>query len=1135
MTASSSPQPQSIQELQTRAFKIIAQLNKNLKRHPNQVGILQYVLSHVYELTGSPYIYCVLKHRLQDEPELGAFWENGQNVELPKKKRQEQEIIEQIGTTLIQDVVQKQKPLYLPNPEAIRAYEESQGQDLRLCSRGQSWLGVPMTTVDHTLGVLIVQDLERANAYCEELVDILDVIGDIAASAIDYERLHDRVTIIGDVEQELTQLQANSEAELLGKIYKKLTEIGDIDIKNLSIVLYDKLKLNHAFRVVVSQGKVQDLENSVKQVELLSALNQNLLTEIIEDKTPRLRINNEFKKLSIDDVPDNESASWMAVPMRIQGRAIGVFIVEDPDRATPEAVYNKNDAEFLDILSDQAANAIYRFRSQQSSKILAEIENELSNQTELDQNKVFEILKERGSELVDVYNLCVFLYDADQNKFDIALAYRQGNELNTSESDVAQEVWSNSPEPVLRKVLDSQKALIFKSRQEVQQYFLVEDADRDIPQSWLGVPMRAGNEVVGVFVTYHMKREGVYHEDDARLLDELSDSVALALANVKLAERERNNFQQRIDNLETLGDIYEEVRQNSLDSVMSKILETAKEFTGADYADVWLYHKERNEIKLESQCGGRVNLDYKNDAISLGPSNPRKGISGYVFQSKEPYYAPSVAPGEDPYYIEVSPETRSELVVPLIFRGKVLGVLNFESKEEDGFSTEEQQLAETLTDSAAVAIEISRLKQKLESSKKELQKSNTELDKYQDILEELISVVTSDSPQDTEAIAAYIHQEASDLMDTDNMYFATYDDTTDLVEFIMVYVEGKKIEPYPPRNLSEGRGKTEEIIRKQEAIRHTSEESLVWYSTEGNDYTGVYNDCPWLGVPILLTKEREIKCLGVIATYSTKNKDKTYTKDEQRILENLARWAAITIYNAQITEQVAEQQNVLTRSLVAQDFIHRINSIAGTIPIWLQLLEIELQAGESVNIQECQSYIQSCQDEFRNLLTQVNQLKNPEPERVIDLNTLLSSLLTEIEILHHKDLTGGTLMLEGDISEKLQPIEGFPSLIANSFEAILKNGVEAVLEKGQGTLRVEARNLDADAVEIVIQDTGVGLPENLHSKVFTPFFTTKSRGTGYGLWRAKTVFENMGGEIEIEFEPESEFETEVTVTLPMVK
>lgn len=129
MTASNSPQPQSEESLQTRAFRIIASLNKNLKRHPNQSGILQYVLSHVYDLTQSPNIYCVLKHRLQDKLELGAFWENGQ--EIKPQDDEAQEIIQQIGTTLIQKVIQDQQSLYLRDPEAIRDYEESQGQNLR--------------------------------------------------------------------------------------------------------------------------------------------------------------------------------------------------------------------------------------------------------------------------------------------------------------------------------------------------------------------------------------------------------------------------------------------------------------------------------------------------------------------------------------------------------------------------------------------------------------------------------------------------------------------------------------------------------------------------------------------------------------------------------------------------------------------------------------------------------------------------------------------------------------------------------------------------------------------------------------------------------------------------------------------
>jgi signal transduction histidine kinase len=194
---------------------------------------------------------------------------------------------------------------------------------------------------------------------------------------------------------------------------------------------------------------------------------------------------------------------------------------------------------------------------------------------------------------------------------------------------------------------------------------------------------------------------------------------------------------------------------------------------------------------------------------------------------------------------------------------------------------------------------------------------------------------------------------------------------------------------------------------------------------------------------------------------------------------------------------------------------------------------MELQVAESPNILACQNYIQSCQDEFQNLLTQVNQLKNPEPERVINLNTLLSSLLTEIEILHHQDLTQGTVTLERDLPESLKFIRGYASLIANSFEAILKNAIEAILEKGKGTLRVQAYNLNTDTVKVIIKDTGVGLSEELQSKVFTPFFTEKPMGIGYGLWRAKTVFENMGGKIS--FESKLGVETQVSVTLPAVK
>ena len=75
----------------------------------------------------------------------------------------------------------------------------------------------------------------------------------------------------------------------------------------------------------------------------------------------------------------------------------------------------------------------------------------------------------------------------------------------------------------------------------------------------------------------------------------------------------------------------------------------------------------------------------------------------------------------------------------------------------------------------------------------------------------------------------------------------------------------------------------------------------------------------------------------------------------------MGRWAAIALENAKMTKQVAEQQDVLTRSLIAQDLIHRLNSKVGTIPLWLQLLEAEIDSFSNVNIEDAKNILLKAQ------------------------------------------------------------------------------------------------------------------------------------------------------------------------------
>lgn len=154
-----------------------------------------------------------------------------------------------------------------------------------------------------------------------------------------------------------------------------------------------------------------------------------------------------------------------------------------------------------------------------------------------------------------------------------------------------------------------------------------------------------------------------------------------------------------------------------------------------------------------------------------------------------------------------------------------------------------------------------------------------------------------------------------------------------------------------------------------------------------------------------------------------------------------------------------------------------------------------------------------------------------EALQLIDLNDVLVDVLK----LATANLLSAGIVVEWSPSDKPATITAFPAQLTNLFKQLVANAIEAMNERrgGQRDLRI-ACNSNIDHFEVLIEDSGPGIADDLRYKVFQPFFTTKGAAKqhlGLGLAMAQEVVSRHGGTIDID--PAYRAGCRVRVQLPL--
>ena len=227
--------------------------------------------------------------------------------------------------------------------------------------------------------------------------------------------------------------------------------------------------------------------------------------------------------------------------------------------------------------------------------------------------------------------------------------------------------------------------------------------------SQLAVPMRRKGKVIGALNLLN-EVEGAFTSQDEALLRQFATHVAVALENARLFKSERHY----VDTLETLAEIGREMSSIlDLDALLTRIASLTKKLIDYRTFGILLLDEATNE--LEMKLAVRYGKGAESKKMRLG-----EGLVGWAALHKEPVLVADVS--QDPRYINLVDDARSELVIPMLIKDRCIGVFDLESPELDAFTKEHKELLTLLASQAAVAIDNARLYEEVRRNEERIEK-----------------------------------------------------------------------------------------------------------------------------------------------------------------------------------------------------------------------------------------------------------------------------------------------------------------------------------------------------------------------------------------------------------------------------
>ncbi len=213
-------------------------------------------------------------------------------------------------------------------------------------------------------------------------------------------------------------------------------------------------------------------------------------------------------------------------------------------------------------------------------------------------------------------------------------------------------------------------------------------------------------------------------------------------------------------------------------------------------------------------------------------------------------------------------------------------------------------------------------------------------------------------------------------------------------------------------------------------------------------------------------------------------------------------------------EKTIESERFNALTLLAAGVAHEIGNPLNSLHIHLQLMQRKVRQLDGEVRDELQESIDIARSEISRLDSIVTQfLKAIRPSKPLLHRENVNEIVEEAVRFFAPEIEDRDIVVEQELHSGLPLIELDRDQIKQAFYNVIKNSFEAM--KRRGIMRIRT-DMDASHVLVSFIDTGGGMSAESLSRVFEPYYTTKTSGSGLGLLIVRRIVREHGGELAIE-------------------